>query len=769
MLDPYATICRRVSDHSEAPPIATTPGSEFPDDGIVKNLDHEEPIDMKTMTAGRIVASVSLAVASSQVTAQMIAEAVGDNTVRFHVSPDAKANALPSFALLDPNLPATGAAPAGFAVQPEFFVDGEGRHSFTIDIEAGTSLYGTGEVPGPLQRNGRSTVLWNSDSYAYKDDTASLYKSHPWVLAVRPDGTAFGVIADSTYRITIDLTDDITFHAEGPEYPVIVIERASPQEVVMALGDLTGKMPMPPKWAIGYHQCRYSYYPDARVREVASEFRERNLPADVIWMDIHYQDEYRTFRFDSERFPDPKGLNDWLLEDANFHNVWMINPGVAAETDRFPEEGYSVYEEIIENDFGVKTAEGETYRGEVWPGWCVFPDYTRPDVREWWAGLYADYMANGITGVWNDMNEPAIFNVSSKTMPEDNMHGGDPAMGGPGNHARFHNVFGHLMVKASREGIQAANPDKRPFVLSRAMHLGTQRYAAGWSGDNSADWWDLEVSVPMVLNMGLSGFPFYGPDIGGFNGNGDGEQFERWFGFGTLLPFARGHTAVGNIDKEPWSFGEEVENTARQALNNRYVLLPYYYTLFYEAHTTGLPIMRPVFFADPADPALRTEDDLFLIGDGLLVHPQLTLNADRVPTMPNGIWRPLTLHGADNPDIPDFYLKGGSIVPSGSVIQFVGEKPLDPLTLIVALDENGRASGTLYEDSGDGYEYMDGDYLLTTYEAERNGNTVELRVSGVEGNRARPDREVTVRLLLNDGQEISATGRDGETVTIRLR
>ncbi len=724
---------------------------------------------MRTITAAHLFASLTLAAASSQVAAQMIAEAVGDNTVRFHASAEARDNALPSYALVDPNLPATGAAPEGFAVGPSFFVDDEGRNSFTIEIEPGTSLYGTGEVPGPLQRNGRSTVLWNSDSYAYKDDTPSLYKSHPWVLAVRPDGTAFGVMADSTWRITIDLTDDITFHAEGPEYPVIVIDRDSPQDVVMTLAELTGYMPMPPKWAIGYHQCRYSYYPDARVREIADEFRARDLPADVIWMDIHYQDEYRTFRFDSERFPDPKGLNDWLREERNFHNVWMINPGVAAETDRFPEEGYSVYEEIIENGFGVKTAEGETYRGEVWPGWCVFPDYTRADVREWWAGLYMDYIANGITGVWNDMNEPAIFNVPSKTMPEDNYHGGEPEMGGGGPHARFHNVFGHLMVKASREGIQAANPDKRPFVLSRAMHLGTQRYAAGWSGDNSADWWDLEVSVPMVLNMGLSGFPFYGPDIGGFNGNGDAEQFERWFGYGTLLPFARGHTAVGNIDKEPWSFGEEVENTAREALNNRYVLLPYYYTLFYEAHTTGLPIMRPVFFADPADQALRTEDDLFLIGDGLLVHPQLTLNADRVPAMPEGIWRPLTLHGADNPDIPDFYVKGGSILPTGPVIQHVDEKPLNPLTLIVALDETGRATGTLYEDSGDGYEYREGDFLLTTYEAVRDGGAVEVRVASEQGDRPRPERAVQVRLLLNDGQEVTAQGRDGEPLTIELR
>lgn len=699
---------------------------------------------------------------------QMVSEAIGDDIVRYHASADARESALPSFALLDPHMPAAGDAPEGFEIAPTFFVDEDGRHSFTIEIEAGTSLYGTGEVPGPLLRNGRTTTLWNSDSYGYKESTQSLYKSHPWVLAVRADGSAFGVIADSTYRIVIDLTEGITFHAEGPEFPVIVIDRDSPQEVLIALSQLTGTIPMPPKWAIGYHQCRYSYYPDSQVREIAKGFRDRDLPADVIWMDIHYMDEYRVFRFDDELFPDPKGLNDYLLNDLNFHNVWMIDPGIGAETERFPEEGYSVYEEMIEQDHTVKTAEGEIYKGEVWPGWCVFPDYTQQKTRDWWAGLYKDFMAQGITGVWNDMNEPAIFNVESKTMPEDNLHAGDPDMGGPGDHARFHNVYGMLMIKATRNGVQAANPDKRPFVLSRATYLGGQRYAAGWSGDNSADWWDLEGSVPMVLNMSLSGFPFYGPDLGGFIGNGDAQQFERWFAFGVMLPFARGHTAVGNVQKEPWAFGKEVEDTARQALNNRYRLLPYYYTLFYDAHTQGLPIARPAFFADPADPALRTEDDIFLIGEGLLIKPSLTLHSDREPVMPRGIWNPLTLEGADNPDMPEFYLKGGCIIPTGPVMQHVNEKALNPLTLVVALDEHGSAEGTLYEDSGDGYEFKEGDYLLSTYSAERRGDTVVVTLSSSEGERERPDRQINVRLILEDGTEVQGQGTDGEEITIEL-
>lgn len=722
---------------------------------------------MRMRQIGLLLASITSNFAPA-VTAQVVSESIGDDIVRFHASADAKTNAHPSFALLGPKMPAIGASPDGFAVEPDFFTDEQGRNSFTIEIEPGTSLYGTGEVPGPLLRNGRKTVLWNSDSYGYKEVTQSLYKSHPWVLAVRDDGSSFGVIGDSTYRIEIDLTESITFHAEGPEFPVIVIERNSPLEVVQTLAELTGKIPMPPKWAIGYHQCRYSYYPDSQVREIAKGFRERNLPADVIWMDIHYMDEYRVFRFDDELFPDPKGLNEYLLNELNFHNVWMIDPGIGAETERFPPEGYSVYEEMIEGDHAVKTADGEIYKGEVWPGWCVFPDYTQKRTREWWAGLYKDFMAQGITGVWNDMNEPAIFNVESKTMPEDNVHAGDSDMGGGGTHARFHNVYGMLMIKATREGVQKANPDKRPFVLSRAIYLGGQRYAAGWSGDNSADWWDLEGSVPMVLNMSLSGFPFYGPDIGGFIGNGDADQFERWFGYGVLFPFARGHTAVGNRQKEPWAFGEEVEHTARQALNNRYMLLPYYYSLFYDAHTQGSPITQPVFFADPSDQALRTEDDMFLLGEGLLIKPSLTLHNDREMTMPGGVWNKLHLEGADNPAIPEFFVKGGSIIPTGPVMQHTSEKPLNPLTLVVSLDENGRAWGSLYEDSDDGYTYQNGDFLLSTYTAERIGDRVEIRMTGVKGDRKRPIRDMHVRLLLGDGLEIFGSGRDGSAITIEL-
>ena len=709
-------------------------------------------------------AAPSQAALSQAVTGEQIAPGV----VRFWAGADAKAFALPSISL-QRAFPATGPAPAGFAVEPMIeLVDditGEGTagQRTVIEYAPGTSLYGTGEVPGQLLRNGRRNVTWNTDAYGYGNDAPSLYQSHPWVLAVRADGSSFGVLADTTYRVECDLreTGRIVFNAEGRPHAVIVIEGATPQDVVKGLATLTGTIAMPPKWAIGYHQCRYSYYPQSRGLEIAQEFRKRRIPADVLWHYIDYIDGFRTFTFEPEGFPDPAGHNA-TLHEMGFKAIWMINPGVKAE------EGYWIYDEGEAGDHWVKRADGSPYRGEVWPGMCAFPDFTRAETREWWAGLYKDFMATGIDGVWNDMNEPAIFNVASKTMPEDNLHRADSELGGPGPHARFHNVYGKLMVEASREGIMAANPDKRPFVLSRANFIGGHRYAATWSGDNVASWDHLEWSVPMTLNLGLSGNPFNGPDIGGFAGNGDAEMFARWMGVGAMLPFARGHTGKGNIDKEPWSFGADVEASCRRAIERRYMLMPFFYTLFREASINGMPVARPLFFADPVDPALRSEDDAFLLGSDLIVAARLTPEADRAVVLPNGIWNAFDFNDGEDINLPRLFLRGGAIVPTGPVTQHVDEKPLDPLTLLVALDENGSAEGVLYEDAGEGYRYREGEYSLRTYRAERRGDRVVVSLAASEGDFATPDRELRVRVIGPDRREWLGAGRDGADVAVEM-
>jgi alpha-glucosidase len=757
-----------------------------------------------TLFAGSALAAALVPGAAAQVAGSgemvtpKLAEGMtsGGGIARFYAPGVDGARLPPSLALRWPmDVKASGKVDGSFKVQPGFWTDADGKFCVKINIDAGTSLYGTGEIAGPLLRNGRKTIAWNTDAYGYTEANPSLYQSHPWVLAVRSDGSAFGVLADTTWRVGIDLSGaavsesaegqpgpggSIVFRGEGSPYAVYVVDRASPQEVMKGLGELIGAMPMPPLWAIGYHQCRYSYFPEARVREIATGFRSRQIPCDVIWFDIDYMDNFKVFSFNREHFPDPKKLNDDLGK-MGFSRIWMINPGVKEE------KSFAISDQLRERNLGVTNAKGELYRGEVWPGWCNFPDYTRPEVRQWWQTLYKPFMAMGVNGVWNDMNEPAVFNVPSKTMPEDNIHlGGAWDYGGTlpqGPHLQYHNVYGMLMAKGTSDGILASNPDKRPFVLTRAGYIGSHRYAATWTGDNNATWDDVENSISMAGNLSLSGAPFIGPDIGGFNGNGPqgkdqaqtdqlrATHFARWMGIGSLLPFSRGHTGKGNIDKEPWSFGPATEQTCKLALERRYRLMPYLYTLFREASITNMPVLRPTFFADPADPALRSEDDSFLLGSDLLVVAQPSPERERVHAMPKGSvpWAQVMLVDEGNhPDLPRLFVRPGAIVPLGPVMQYTGEKPLDPIELLVALDDKGNATGTLYEDDGDGFGHLRGDYLLTTYTAKLvAANALKIDIASKEGNRARFQRQIRVRVL-KDGKFWTAAGTDGQSITMNL-
>ncbi len=606
--------------------------------------------------------------------------------------------------------------PDQWKLNPRFARHGR-RHEVVIPVDLGRiDLYGGGEVGGPLLRDGTAIKLWNTDNFAYRKDSGSrLYQSHPWVMGVREDGSAFGVIFDSTWKAELDLESRIRFRADGPTFPVIIFERESPQAVMRALGEWTGTMELPPLWALGFQQCRYSYYPDSRVREVADEFRRRQIPCDVIWLDIDYMDGFRVFTFDPKHFPDPAATNGYLHK-LGFKSVWMIDPGVKVDRD------YAVYKTGTRLDVWVKNRRGETFTGDVWPGACVFPDFTIPRTRKWWASQYKGFMALGVDGVWNDMNEPAVFDGPGATMPMTNIHrGGDGLPRGP--HLQYHNVYGMLMVRASLKGIKAANPDKRPFLLTRSNFLGGQRYAATWTGDNTPTWEHLRLSIPMSLTLGLSGQPFSGPDIGGFANHGemDVELWKHWIALGAFYPFSRAH-AVGqdNQDKEPWSFGPEAERVGRTALERRYRLLPYLYTLFHEASATGMPIMRPVFFADPSDLSLRDEEQAFLLGRDLLAIPRWAEN----PELPSGVWRTISVLDGDA-EQDDYQLelrqKAGSIIPLGPIVQSTAGYKADPLTLLVCLDEAGEARGVLYQDAYKGYGYQDGQFLMARFHASRDG------------------------------------------------
>lgn len=662
---------------------------------------------------------------------------IGENIVQF-VPANFDPALTPSLILLHQPMKA-GDMPQSWSVKPVFSAS-DGLNIATIDIPSDISLYGGGEVQGPLLRNGQTIQLWNSDNYTYKIPDR-LYQTHPWVMGVRADGTSFGVIFDTPAKASLSTSSSqIRFGTEGAPFRVLVIERSSPQLVLEALAQLTGTIEMPPRWALGYHQCRFSYYPDSRVKEIADTFRLKQIPCDVIWMDIDYMDGYRIFTFDDERFPDPKGLNDYL-HSKGYKAVYMIDPGIKVDED------YSLYRDGRDRDVYVKDAFRNEYHGNVWPGPCAFPDFTRPEVRSWWADLYTPFMANGIDGIWNDMNEPAVMNSPSGTMPQSNIHLGGDCLP-TSNHTTYHNAYGRLMVEASRQGIMAANPDKRPFILSRANLLGGQRFAATWTGDNAGNVEHMRLSIPMSITLGLSGQPFNGPDVGGFADNTSAEIFGQWMGFGAFFPFSRGHACNGTNQKEPWVFGKAVEKECRIALQRRYRLIPYYYTLFHRASVNGLPVMQPTFFADITDPALRAEEQSFLIGDDLLVIPSIA----ETPSLPKGIWRPVSLVKGDTKGKYQAQLlqRGGSIIPLGAAVQHMEEDVLAPLSLMVCLDDKGHAEGRLYWDSGDGWEFKDGVYALVEFVADTTGGRTTVKAVNVEGSYPLDLSDVHIQLLTAD-------------------
>lgn len=683
---------------------------------------------------------------------------VGDGIAKF-IPAGFNLKQMPSFALKgEPR--EQGDLPAGWKLQPVIHLS-EGNACAYLDVPTGTSLYGGGEVTGPLLRNGKSITLWNTDTGAYGVDKGKrLYQSHPWVMGVRQDGTSFGILFDTPYKAELT-TDDrrIDFKTKGELFRIFIIDRESPHAVIKGLAELIGTMPMIPRWALGYQQCRFSYTPDSRVIEVADTFRLKRIPCDVLWMDIDYMDGYRIFTFNPKTFPDPAALNR-DLHIRGFHSAWMIDPGAKVDPD------YFVYKSGTENDVWVKNARSEEYHGDAWPGSSAFPDFTSPKVSKWWARWYKDFLAKGVDGVWNDVNEPQISNTSTGTMPEDNLHrGGGNIPAGP--HLKYHNVYGFLMVKASREGMLAARPEKRPFILTRSNFLGGQRYAATWTGDNGS-WWDhLKMSVPMSLTLGLSGQPFSGADIGGFLFNPNADLFGNWMALGAFYPFARGHACVGTINKEPWAFGKEVEDASRIALERRYMLLPYFYTLLHEASTTGMPMMRPVFFADPKDTSLRAEDQAFLLGDDLLIVPAW---AER-PVLPKGIWEEISLFPADNADKYQSTLKirGGSIIPTGKIVQNTNEKSLDPLTLLVCLDEQGRASGSMYWDEGDGWSFKKGNYSLQQFTAEKGAdNKVTVRLAGKTGKYQTENKNMALVKVITKQGIRQASGSLTEGIEVQL-
>ncbi|MDX1912277.1 MAG: glycoside hydrolase family 31 protein [Saprospiraceae bacterium] len=610
-------------------------------------------------------------------------------------------------------------------------------------------FYGLGDKSCGVNLSGKKFENWCTDAYGFGRDTDPLYRAVPFYYALHA-GVAYGIFFDNSFKTHFDFDSQekgvTTFRSEGGELNYYFLYGPGLNDVARSYARLTGVHELPPMWTLGYHQCRWSYYPESRVRAIAREFRQRNIPCDALYLDIDYMDGYRCFTWDQKAFPAPRQLAADLKADG-FQTVCMIDPGIKEDP------AYSIYADGVENNRFIRTADGAIAKGPVWPGFCAFPDFTHPDVREWWGTLYTSlYCHDEIAGFWNDMNEPAVFHVNHKTLPDQVMHHHD---GHWCSHKKAHNIYGLQMNRASWEGLKKLRPEKRPFLLSRASFSGGQRFSAIWTGDNCSDWEHLQIANIQCQRLAISGFSFCGTDIGGFTGCTDGELYVRWLQLGVFHPFMRTHSKgqhsggdflleeesdhshpgnepVGQlpVSQEPWSFGVKWEQLAKKAIELRYCLLPCLYSAMWLHTLDGTPVLRHLAFADSTDPKLLETERDFLFGEHILVSPIVQSKIQRQGVyLPKGNWyyfwtgQPAAgeLFISVIPEEIPFFVREGAVLPVYPNRQHTGE-PVTELTLYVYY-KNGLETSHLYEDAGEGYAHLAGEFCLKIFETEgKNGN-----------------------------------------------
>ena len=636
-------------------------------------------------------------------------------------------------------------------------------------IAADEHFYGFGERTGLLDKLSQCVTNWTVDALDYGSLSDEMYQAIPFFIALRPE-IGYGIFFNTTFWSQFDIGADQSgvwrMETRGGELDYYIIYGPEPANILHTYTKLTGRMPLPPRWALGYHQCRWSYESETVVRLLAREFRDRRIPCDVIHLDIDYMRGYRVFTWSPKRFPNPGKLIRDLAQDG-FKTVTIIDPGVKYE----PEADYSVFDQGVEHDYFVRQTDGKLFHGYVWPDKAVFPDFLRPDVRQWWGNLHKCLTEIGVAGIWNDMNEPTI----------DDRPFGDPGnkiwfpldapQGGAGEeknsifsdratHAEVHNLYGLSMAQACAEGLARLRPNERSFVLTRSGYAGVQRWSSVWMGDNQSLWDYLEMSLPMLCNMGLSGVAFVGSDIGGFAGNATAELFARWMQVGMLYPLMRAHSAMTTARHEPWVFGDRVECICREYINLRYQLLPYIYTLFWEAATTGAPILRPLLYHFPNDSKTYTLYDQVLLGPSLMAAPIYRPGIEhRAVYLPAGTWYdwwsgecyagPIHILAHAPLERMPLYVRAGAIIPMQPVMQYADERPLDQITIRIW---SGTGEWTLYEDDGHTFNYKNGDWATINYRVSTVEKQTIVEIGAREGEWTPPSREMIVQLA-NVGEQ----------------
>ena len=648
--------------------------------------------------------------------------------------------------------------------------DAKGRLAVAKKVPLEEHFYGLGEKADRLDKRRQRYTMWSRDFSSYDQTTDPIYQSIPFYVGWDA-GHCYGLFYDNSYKTRFDLAstqDDAVFLADGgDELDYYFFQGPSMKKVVERYTELTGRMPMWPRWALGNQQCRWSYWPADRAAEIVSRYREEHLPLDVIYLDIDYMDGYRVFTW-GPGFPDPKKfVADQAAKGVKV--VTIIDPGVKYQ----PEGGYRVFDEGKKSDYFLKSSDGKLFVGEVWPGKSVWVDYTKPAARAWWGGLHSALLDAGVAGVWNDMNEPSDFLDQTGGRWADVVN---DDLGRKSKHAKMRNLFAMLEDRATYEGLKKLENGKRPYVITRSGYAGVQRYATMWTGDNQSHWADLGLTLPMFASLGISGESFVGSDAGGFNGRGSGELLTRWYEAAFLMPMCRNHKGKDGYDQEPWRFGGDYEAIIRKYLELRYRLLPYLYTTLEEAHRTGVPAVRALILEHPEDADAVDVDDEVLIGGDLLIAPVMREGAtERSVYLPKGTWvdwwSGRRVEGGHHVQVSapletvPLFVRAGAVIPTGPVMEFTGEKPVDPLTFEVWADDTGAASGSAYEDDGETFAFEQG-ALRRTRVSVANG---KISIAAVDGSwtPAAP-RHLAVHLhganagaVTLDGKPLAAAAAEG--------
>jgi alpha-glucosidase len=604
--------------------------------------------------------------------------------------------------------------PSG-APEPIFVIESvhesdDGHLAIALKVAPDAPFFGLGEQTGPMNRRHRKVVNWNLDYAPHTPSTASFYSSFPFCLSrardARDRSVWYGLFLDnpgrSAFALATEGPEQATLAVKTGDLDLYVLAGPTPAAVVRRWAALTGTMEMPPRWMFGYQQSRWSYTPADRVREIARGFREHRFPCDVIYLDIDYMDGFRSFTWNPETFPEPKKLID-ELHAQGFKVIPILNSAVAVDPS-FP-----IYAEGHAKGYFLERPDGTEYHDQMWPGLSAFPDFTRAEVRTWWGGLHAGILDLDVDGIWNDMNEPTVFGARpAATFPMDLVHRGE---GLERPHEEVHNAYGMLMDQATREGLATLRPGKRLPLLTRSAYAGVQRDAFLWTGDNSAWWEHMRLCISQVCNLGLSGVPISGPDVGGFHDNCSGEMFLRWVQMGAFFPYLRAHTMRDTRHAEPWVFGPQVLDYARRFVELRYRLLPYIYSLAALAARHGDPIMRPLFYEFPDDPSSEVADDEFMLGPDFLIAPILAPGRFyRAVYLAEGEWYSYfgeTLHEgaavivAETPlDHIPVYIRANAVIPMGEPMEYVGEKRDGAISWHLWPAVEGEGRGFLYEDDG---------------------------------------------------------------------